>query len=208
MPLPKCTKTLAELKAMKKYKSIVGRSKMNKEQLCKAMGYSVAKKSPAKKSPAKKAGGKKSAAKKSAAKKPAAKKPAGTLLGTDPREKIFIYIDDGKVTMKVADINNKMKIVPKSAWSKKLFKPTAEQSKWMSEEQPMSNPTDLSRTPHLRLRTEYLDHILTGNELVKFVGIKPEYHTKMAVIGVFGLSSSSDKGRMVLEISYQPKTED
>ncbi len=75
--MPECKKTLAQLKQMKKYKTIKGRSSMNREQLCKAMGYSVSKKKSPKGTKPKKSAAKKPAAK--AAKKPAAKaakKPA------------------------------------------------------------------------------------------------------------------------------------
>ena len=74
--MPECKKTLAQLKQMKKYKTIKGRSSMNREQLCKAMGYSVSKKKSPKGTKPKKSAAKKPAAK--AAKKPAvkaAKKP-------------------------------------------------------------------------------------------------------------------------------------
>ncbi len=181
MPLPKCTKTLAELKKMKKYKTIKGRSSMDKAQLCRAMGYSVptkdtkkkspkgpkpkspAKKSPAKKKPAKKKPAKKSPAKKKPAKKPKAS-PAQTILGRNfLKARIEIKtLPDGSRYLKV---NHKP--VPRAQFSRKLFRANN-----VPDTLNDSLFTPLSDSHYMGFgKTEHTPKIMTGNMLIKSLGL-------------------------------------
>ena len=166
MPLPKCTKTLAELKKMKKYKTIKGRSSMDKAQLCRAMGYSVPTKDTKKKSPKgpkPKSPAKKSPAKKKPAKKPKAS-PAQTILGRNfLKARIEIKtLPDGSRYLKV---NHKP--VPRAQFSRKLFRANN-----VPDTLNDSLFTPLSDSHYMGFgKTEHTPKIMTGNMLIKSLGL-------------------------------------
>ena len=154
-----CSKTLAQLKQMKKYKTIEGRSSMNKEQLCRAMGYwsesGATKKPTTKKSP--KGTKPKASAKKPAAKKPAAKKsPKGTKPKAPAAKRATERSNFGQVELMTLD---KMKTL--KAWTPII------NLQQFGEMEPSTGYIEMARYEDgmLHVRSSYADFLYTLDAL-------------------------------------------